>query len=60
MREARNQLRSFMQVQVAERKAEIRGQDATNKSDAFTMLIKANEDESGKLQLDDQELVHAF
>lgn len=48
-----------MQVQVAERKAEIRGQDATNKSDAFTMLIQANEEESGKLQLDDQELVRA-
>jgi hypothetical protein len=30
------------------------------KKDAFTMLIKANEDESGKLQLDDQELVRVF
>ncbi|KAF9467919.1 cytochrome P450 [Collybia nuda] len=57
MREAHDQLRSFMQIQVAERKSEIRGQDTTDKRDAFTMLIQANEYESGKLQLDDQELI---
>lgn len=45
-----------MQAQVAERKREIRYQDS-NKNDAFTMLVKANENESGKFKLDDQELV---
>lgn len=59
MREAHQQLANFMREQVAERKAEIHGQDQVSKTkdDAFTMLVRANEDESGKLRLDDQELV---
>jgi hypothetical protein len=48
-----------MQDQVRDRKAEIQGQDGekTDNADIFTMLVKANASESGKLQLDDQELV---
>jgi hypothetical protein len=50
-----------MQTQVAERKSEIRAQlsDGTSRqqNDAFSMLVKANEQETGKLRLDDQELV---
>jgi hypothetical protein len=50
-----------MRTQVAERKSEIRAQlsDGTSRqqNDAFSMLVKANEEEMGKLRLDDQELV---
>lgn len=62
IREAHDQLMGFMRGQVAERKAEIRGgrNAASEKNDAFTMLVKANEDEAGKLKLDDQELVCTF
>jgi cytochrome P450 len=56
MREAREQLMAFMRTQVRERKMEIQGQDG-DKNDVFTMLVKANESESEKLKLDDQELV---
>jgi hypothetical protein len=44
-----------MQKQVAERKAEVAA--GNTRADAFTMLVKANQDESSKYQLDDQELV---
>jgi hypothetical protein len=45
-----------MREQVAERKAQVAaGGDLS--ADAFTMLVKANQDESSKYQLDDQELV---
>ncbi|GLB42782.1 putative cytochrome P450 [Lyophyllum shimeji] len=54
--EAHDQLMGFMRSQVANRKAEISAHEST-KNDAFTMLVKANEDESTKLQLDDQELI---
>jgi hypothetical protein len=48
----------FMHFQVAERKAEFAsGSSSITRNDAFTMLIKANEDEGGKFQLDDQELI---
>ena len=47
----------FMQNQVAERKAEIRTGITEGKKDIFTMLVKANEAEAGKFQLDDEELV---
>ncbi|KDR80361.1 hypothetical protein GALMADRAFT_242750 [Galerina marginata CBS 339.88] len=64
IKEAHNQLMGFMQSQVAERKAEIHSQtpgDGTRsdegRQDAFTMLVKANEDEGGKFKLDDQELI---
>ena len=50
-----------MRTQVAERKSEIRAQLSDNisgqQNDAFSMLVKANEQETGKLRLDDQELV---
>ena len=61
--EADEHLMEFMKTQVRERKAVI-GSTApgerhagTIKVDAFTMLVKANEDEGGKLKLDDEELV---
>lgn len=49
-----------MRSQVAERRADISGQNSgiAGRNDAFTLLVKANEDEEAKkLQLDDQELV---
>ncbi|KAF8637847.1 hypothetical protein AX17_002473 [Amanita inopinata Kibby_2008] len=58
---ARDQLMNFMREQVVQRKAEIRGhvEGARDgkQSDAFTMLVEANENESLKLQLSDQELI---
>ena len=61
--EADEYLMEFMKSQVTERKAVI-GSTApserkagTIQSDAFTMLVKANEDEGGKFKLDDEELV---
>ncbi|KAJ7185586.1 cytochrome P450 [Mycena filopes] len=54
-RTARDRLRRFMQEQVTERKAEVAA--GNTRADAFTMLVKANQDESGKYQLDDQELI---
>ncbi|KAJ7485346.1 cytochrome P450 [Mycena latifolia] len=53
---ARERLIKFMQDQVAERKAEVAG-GGDIRADAFTMLVKANQDESSKYQLDDQELI---
>lgn len=46
-----------MQEQVVERKALVAAGD--KRADAFTIMVKANEDESSKYQLDDQELVRA-
>jgi len=61
--EADEHLMEFMKTQVRERKAVI-GSTApsewkagTIQADAFTMLVKANEDEGGKLKLDDEELI---
>ncbi|KAF8815129.1 cytochrome P450 [Phlegmacium glaucopus] len=51
----------FMKTQVKERKAEIGsmalGKPSTTETDAFTMLIEANEDNAGKFKLDDEELI---
>ena len=48
----------FMKQQVAERRTELRGQtESSKRRDIFTMLVKANENESGKYRLDDEELV---
>jgi cytochrome P450 len=48
----------FMKHQVSERRAELRGHtESLTRRDAFTMLVKANENESGKYRLDDEELV---
>ncbi|KAH0580883.1 hypothetical protein H2248_012042 [Termitomyces sp. 'cryptogamus'] len=59
VREAHEQLMGFMRSQVADRKADIsdHGSDKEGRNDAFTLLVKANEDEASKLQLDDQELI---
>lgn len=56
-RQAHEQLMNFMQNQVAERKAETRAGITEGKKDVFTMLVKANEEEAGKFQLDDGELI---
>jgi cytochrome P450 len=62
--DAHNELMGFMQTQVAERKAELsgRGLDGPSKigDDAFSLLVKANEDEGGKFKLDDEEVVSSF
>ncbi|KAF7360365.1 hypothetical protein MVEN_00766200 [Mycena venus] len=55
-RMARDRLAAFMRDQVAERKAEVAAGNST-RADAFTMLVKANQDESSKYQLDDGELI---
>ncbi|KAJ7158318.1 cytochrome P450 [Mycena crocata] len=55
-RMARDRLVGFMQDQVTERKAEVAAGGET-RADAFTLLIKANQDESSKYQLDDTELI---
>ncbi|KAJ7927567.1 cytochrome P450 [Mycena leptocephala] len=55
LRMARDRLSAFMQEQVVERKAEVAA--GNQRPDAFTMLVKANQDESSKYQLDDQELI---
>ena len=55
--EAQTELRGFMKEQVAERKADIRARGSAGAKDAFSMLVQASEDEGGKYQLDDTELV---
>jgi len=58
--EAQEQLMGFMRSQIAEHKAEIALGSSSIKegrNDVFTMLVRANEDEGGKFQLDDQELI---
>ena len=61
--EADEHLIEFMKTQVRERK-EVIGSKALGErkagDDAFTMLVEANEDEAGKLKLDDEELVRIF
>ncbi|KAF9010234.1 cytochrome P450 [Cyathus striatus] len=59
LKTAHEQLMGFMQEQVSQKRAEIRGRDSVDKgkSDVFTMLVKANEDEAGKFRLDDEELI---
>lgn len=47
-----------MRDQVTDRKAEVAAGGDT-RADAFTMLVKANQDESSKYQLDDDELVRS-
>ncbi|KAJ7634855.1 cytochrome P450 [Roridomyces roridus] len=53
---AKERVANFMQDQIVERKAQVASGSETS-SDAFTTLVKANMNESGKYQLDDQELV---
>ncbi|KAJ6588862.1 cytochrome P450 [Mycena capillaripes] len=54
-RMARKRLRKFMQEQVVERKASVAAGDT--RADVFTTMVQANQNESGKFQLDDQELI---
>ncbi|KAJ6488011.1 cytochrome P450 [Mycena sanguinolenta] len=54
-RSARERLHDFMQEQMVERKALVAAGDT--RADAFTMLVKANQDESSKYPLDDDELI---
>ncbi|KAJ7064839.1 cytochrome P450 [Mycena amicta] len=56
IRKARERLMAFMHEQVAERKAEVASAKEL-RSDAFTMLVKANQDEDSKYSLDDEELI---
>ena len=61
IKEARGAFRKlihFMKHEVGERRTELGGQtESSKRRDAFTMLVKANESESGKYQLNDEELV---
>ncbi|KAF9482311.1 cytochrome P450 [Pholiota conissans] len=55
--EAQNELTGFMKAQVQERKAELSSGSDVPRTDAFSLLVKANEDEGGKFKLDDEELI---
>jgi len=51
---------AFMRTQVAERKTEIASGTSSiteKRGDVFTLLVRANEEEGTKFQLDDQELI---
>ncbi|KAF7360369.1 hypothetical protein MVEN_00766600 [Mycena venus] len=52
---ARGRLSAFMQKQVIERKGSVAAGDT--RTDAFTIMVQANQDEASKYQLDDQELI---
>lgn len=57
--EAKRELLKFMQEQVTERKSDARARESgesIGKSDAFSMLVEASENEEAKFQLDDSEL----
>ncbi|KAF7360370.1 hypothetical protein MVEN_00766700 [Mycena venus] len=52
---ARERLRVFMQEQVVQRRALVAAGDT--RADVFTIMVKSNQDESSKYQLDDDELI---
>ncbi|KAK7044671.1 cytochrome P450 [Favolaschia claudopus] len=54
---ARERLHAFMKEQVADRKAAVAAETKDTRTDIFTLMVKANEDESAKYQLEDQELI---
>ncbi|KAF7316337.1 hypothetical protein MIND_00152500 [Mycena indigotica] len=56
VRAARERLISFMHEQIAKRQEDV-ASGKELQSDAFTMLVKANQDEDGKYALDDDELI---
>lgn len=64
--EADNQLMEFMKSQVKERKAKIGSMAPSDRkagaaeTDAFTLLVEANENEEGKFKLNDRELVRCL
>ncbi|KAF9531001.1 cytochrome P450 [Crepidotus variabilis] len=56
--EAHDRLEQFMKDMVVQKKADAAQKGFENeKDDMFTMLVKANEDETSKFKLDDQELI---
>ncbi|KAG6828737.1 hypothetical protein H0H93_014767, partial [Arthromyces matolae] len=59
VRRASKAFSEFMKNQVTVRTAEVKSGSvaAEERSDAFTMLVRANEQETGKLKLSDQELI---
>ncbi|KAF8068991.1 cytochrome P450 [Lyophyllum atratum] len=59
IREAFNEFSAFMRKEIDVRTAEVRNeeQSADERTDAFTMLVRANEREAKKLRLDDQEVI---
>ncbi len=58
IRAASQQVMSFMQRQVDERRALVQNSKGAELGrDAFTMLVQANEDEAAKYKLSKQELV---
>lgn len=63
MRVAYREVRNFIEEQIAQRrsmvqKSKIDGSELGK--DAFTMLVRANEDEEAKHRLDKQELVGVY
>ncbi|KAF8068992.1 cytochrome P450 [Lyophyllum atratum] len=59
IRQAFDQFSAFMRKEIEARTTEVRNeeQSADERMDAFTMLVRANEQETGKLRLDDQEVI---
>ncbi|KAG5646389.1 hypothetical protein DXG03_003712 [Asterophora parasitica] len=59
IREAFKFFSGFMESQIAERTAEVRSgsERAEERMDAFTMIVRANEQEEGKLRLNDREVI---
>lgn len=55
IRQAFDAFSAFMQKEIEARTADV--QNGDERTDAFTMLVRANEQEKGKLRLDDQELI---
>lgn len=53
--EAINEMSRFMKAQVTSRKAAVRSGDGD--IDAFTLMVKANEEEGSKYKLNESELV---
>ncbi|KAG6918366.1 hypothetical protein DXG01_015018 [Tephrocybe rancida] len=59
IRDAHEIFTEFMATEVTARKEEVRGgsEDSEERSDAFTMLVRSNEEETLKWRLDDQEVI---
>lgn len=57
MLEAEGEVGTLVREQVAGRKADIGSSGSMQRTDVFSMLIQANENEEAKLKLDDSELV---
>ncbi|KAG6918368.1 hypothetical protein DXG01_015020 [Tephrocybe rancida] len=59
IRDAHQTFTEFMATEVTARKEEVRSgsEDSEERSDAFTMLVRSNEEETLKWRLDDQEVI---